>query len=153
RPGEKGYDLVNEAAFAEFAGKFKAAIEAAWSAKASLTATCPGFKVPTFLAKVNVVVNSGQPHVTFKVFGITAGGQSGVDPKGKTGELHFGDVEPQKTEQHVSGYPAVTSRQVAAAHEFGHAIGLKHVACDTDSKVCYGTNDTEFGDIMGGGMA
>jgi hypothetical protein len=152
RPGEKGFDDVNQAAFDEFVAKFKTAIESVWSSKASITATCPGFKVPTFLTKVNVVVNSGQPHVTFKVYGVTSGIQSNVEKDGKTGALQVGDVEKHKTEQNLPGGKKLTSEQITAAHEFGHAIGLQHVACDGERQICYGTTDAEFGDIMGGGM-
>ncbi len=41
----------------------------------------------------------------------------------------------------------------APTAEFGHAISLEHVACDEERQICYGTNQTEYSDIMGGGGA
>jgi hypothetical protein len=38
------------------------------------------------------------------------------------------------------------------AHEFGHLIGLSHVACEGNAERCYGVTAEQKLDIMGYGM-
>jgi hypothetical protein len=45
----------------------------------------------------------------------------------------------------------VTTSQIPAAHEFGHAIGLHHPHCKGGEDNCYGVTAEERQDIMGAG--
>jgi hypothetical protein len=146
----------------QFKAGFKRTVEAAWSGKGTVKPSCP--KIPTF--KTRAVVNfveSGE-HLPIKVYDATVNIAQVVckrDPTtGKpTGECKgemasdTGD-KSRKTEQ-PAGQPdpkkPLTSEQVPAAHEFGHAIGIDHVRCK-EGGICYGTTKQEFNDVMGGGM-
>lgn len=57
-------------------------------------------------------------------------------------------VDPRKppTGQNVR---QATFRQTAAAHEFGHLMGLSHVVCSGNEDRCYGITAEQKMDIMG----
>jgi hypothetical protein len=150
--GAKGWEEANQKALADFSVKLKQVIEQAWSGKGSVKPTCPGTKVPSFATKVSLqVVDSGE-HMPFKVYGITSGIRSHIEKKDRVGRVHIADVEKKKTTMERPGQAPLTSEQVVVAHEFGHAIGLSHVACDGSANACYGTTQEQYGSIMGGGM-
>jgi hypothetical protein len=156
--GTPGWELRNIPAFNAFGPKMKAAIEAAWAGTGPVKPVTKGLKVPTFATKVSVQLVDGGEHISFKVYGATAGVRSNVNQKlppgatSRSGELQIGDADKKKTDlQHDDG-TKVSSEQVTAAHEFGHAMGLQHVRC-AGGGVCYGMNQTEYNDIMGGGMS
>jgi len=158
--GTKDWENRNIPAFKEFGPKMKVAIEAAWAGAGSVKPVTKGLKVPSFATKVAVqMVESGE-HISFKVYGGTAGVRSNVNqrlpPSGtsRSGELQIGDADKKKTELHHRDGAKVNSEQVPAAHEFGHAMGLDHVAGPAASgDKSYGVNQQEYNDIMGGGMS
>lgn len=154
--GTKAWEQNNQKAFAAFGPKFKAAVEHAWFKSGPVKPTCPGTKVASFATRLSVQIVGSNEHLAIKLYGVTAGLRSNVEPKlrkGETsrkGEMQVGDTELKPTSlKHPNG-TTVTSAQVTAAHEVGHAMGLAHVACEGEG-VCYGTTQAEYGDIMGGG--
>jgi hypothetical protein len=158
--GSKGWEQNNLAAFQKFGPSAKAAIEAGWSGTGPVKPVTKGLKVPSFATRVTVVLVDGGEHISFKVYGVTASVRSNVDqhlPPGATkrsGELQVGDDQKKKTSlQHRDG-AKVNNEQVTVAHEFGHAMGLDHVAgpAATGDK-SYGIRQSEYADIMGGGMS
>ncbi len=158
--GSKGWEQNNLAAFQAFGPSAKAAIEAGWSGTGPVKPVTKGLKVPSFATRVSVVLVDGGEHISFKVYGGTASVRSNVDqhlPPGatkRTGELQVGDTDRKKTSlQHKDG-TKVNNEQVTVAHEFGHAMGLDHVAGPAASgDKSYGIRQSEYNDIMGGGMS
>ena len=158
--GSKGWEQNNLAAFQKFGPSAKAAIEAGWSGTGPVKPVTKGLKVPSFTTRVTVVLVEGGEHISFKVYGVTASVRSNVDqhlPPGATkrsGELQVGDDQKKKTSlQHRDG-AKVNNEQVTVAHEFGHAMGLDHVAGPAASgDKSYGIRQSEYADIMGGGMS
>jgi hypothetical protein len=156
--GTKAWEENNRKAFAAFGPKFKSAAESAWSNSGPVKPACPSTNVAAFATRVSVQIVDSNEHLAIKLYGVTASLRSNVEAdvrKGETsrkGAMQVGDTDLKPTSLKYPDRTTVTSAQVTAAHEFGHAMGLKHVACDADG-VCYGTTQAEYGDIMGGGMS
>jgi hypothetical protein len=157
--GTTAWEQNNQKAFAAFGPKFKAAVESAWSKSGPVKPTCPGTRVAPLATRVSVQIVESNEHLAVRLYGVTASVPSNIEPnlgKGETsrrGKMQVGDTDLKPTSHKNPNGTTVTSAQVTAAHEFGHAMGLKHVACDSNEGVCYGTTQAEYGDIMGGGMS
>lgn len=114
-----------------------------WSGRydlASTRAPCPGETCERLGVLLQIVpVTSGQ-HFT-----VTAGyttSFAGSYVSGRTATLDYLDVRERND---VS--------QVPAEHEFGHMLGLPHVKCPRNDRVCYGVTDAEQANIMGLGSS
>lgn len=158
--GGKGWEQNNLAAFQKFGPSPKAAIEAGWSGTGPVKPVTKGLEVPSFATRVSVVLVDGDEHISLRVYGGTASVRSNVDQKlapgasSRTGELLVGNADKNKTSlQHRDG-AKVNNEQVTVAHEFGHAMGLHHVAGPAaGGDRSQGIRQSEYGDIMGGGMS
>jgi hypothetical protein len=157
--GSEAWERNNQKAFAAFGPKFKAAVESAWSKSGPVKPTCPDAHVAPFATRISVRIVESNEHLTVKLYGATAHIDSNIEPdlrKGETsrkGSMSVGDTDLRPTSHKLPNGTTLTSAQVAAAHEFGHAMGLRHVACDQNSAMCYGTTQAQYDDIMGGGMS
>ncbi len=157
--GTKAWEQSNVAAFAAFGPKFKAAVESAWSVSGPVKPACSSARTAPFATRVSVQVVESNEHLAVTLYGVTARVDSSVDQqidKGQTsrkGRMQIGDTELRPKSHQLPSGSQLTSAQVTAAHEFGHAMGLHHVGCDGNSGVCYGTTQSQYDDLMGGGMA
>ena len=83
---------------------------------------------------------ASSPHFTVTVGYTDAPETSGVNQAAHTATLDSLDTSERDD-----------IAQVPAEHEFGHMLGLSHVHCDGNEDVCYGVDDVEKANIMGGG--
>jgi len=115
-----------------------------WSAKHYLEPEkpCPG-QPPRVDVRVRCVpVRAGSPHhVAVTVWRGKPGGRdrSHMSNADDTMRVRESDIRP--------GWP---SQQVTVEHEFGHAMGINHIACNSNDDECYGRGD-EAADVMGKG--
>ncbi|MFH1475487.1 MAG: hypothetical protein ABIG85_06480 [Chloroflexota bacterium] len=143
-----------DAEMEEFKAGFKSTVETTWSGKGTVKPDCKG--VGPFKTRAVVQFVEGGEHLPIKVYpaSVRAGGITTDLPTGKrSGEMAADAGKTYPTEQYA-GQPkgeALKSEQATAAHEFGHAIGIDHVRCKGEG-ICYGTNQEEWDDVMGGGM-
>jgi hypothetical protein len=149
---------------ATFKAGFKSSVEVTWSGKGTVQPACPVPGVGAFTTRVVVHFVEGGEHLPIIVYssrvriGVI---ETDIKTGARTGRMSADAGETQKREQYPGqgksfgklppGQP-LTSEQATAAHEFGHAIGVDHVHCKGDATVCYGTNQQEWDDVMGGGM-
>jgi hypothetical protein len=142
--------------------KFVRMVTDKWSLKHYLEPTelCPDLPVPRVAVNVRCVpVPAGAPrHLDVVVFrdseawershvarnrGVTIS-DSSVD-QGRPHPTSAADMRVRESDidEDISGYST-------ASHEFGHALGLDHIACVGSEDQCYGRGD-EAADVMGKG--
>lgn len=132
-----------------------------WSFKHYLEPTelCPDLPVPRVAVNVRCVpVPAGAPrHLDVVVYRndeapdrSSVGGVGGtVSHSGVNGgrpkPSHAANMRVRESDidEDIGGY-------VTAEHEFGHALGLNHIACPANDDKCYGRGD-EASDVMGNG--
>jgi hypothetical protein len=145
----------------QFQSEFKSIVESTWSNKGTVKPACPGLKTPSFKTKVTVLFVDGGEHLPITLYNPTVrtGAIETDSNTGKrTGRMSADAGQVRPTEQY-EGQPRgadgkitpLKSNQATAAHEFGHAIGVDHVHCKGGG-ACYGTDQQEWDDVMGGGM-
>ncbi len=141
---------------AEFKPKFKASIEAAWSGH-PVKLDKPIGGIGAFTSKVSVeCVEHGQ-HLDWYIVpeGIPDLHSNVNDERGQIRE-GADKEEPHDNEvwSDLKGTKRTTAhtKQVATAHEFGHALGLHHVRKDAKGDEEYGKTPEEQSSIMGAGM-
>lgn len=136
---------------AVFAAKAVPIIESAWSGKFALKSACAADK---FEASVRLVVTDANPHHTVHVW-------ADAGERSNSTNWQASDLETRHRESPVLIDPKkpptpdnmrmMTFAQIPATHEFGHLIGLQHVACDSNADRCYGVTAEQKLDIMGYG--
>jgi hypothetical protein len=149
---DMGPEKGREGRMAAFATKAIPLIQSAWRGKFALKSACAGEK---FEADVRLVWTDSNPHHTVHVWA-DAGARSNAT------NWQFGDTETRYRESPVLIDPKkpptpdnmkmMTFAQTPVAHEFGHLIGLSHVACEGNAERCYGVTAEQKLDIMGYGM-
>jgi hypothetical protein len=140
---------------AKFQADFKRVVESSWSFKGKVEATCPVGAKPALDTRVVVsVVDSGE-HTVFHLFSDSQQGRANAEPgEGnlKVGSVQEGKPVTKQVSDPTGKHPEqVTTSQIPAAHEFGHAIGLHHPHCKGGEDNCYGVTAEERRDIMGAG--
>ena len=101
-----------------------------------------------YATRVRVTSSSASPHYTANVSFETAHTTSSVSGGANTATFDTLDVNPISYT-----FGAHTYRRTTAGHEFGHMLGLDHIACNNNSAACYGTNNRDRRNIMGYGGA
>jgi hypothetical protein len=149
---DMGPEKGREGRIGAFATKAIPLIESAWRGKFALRSVCAADK---FEADVRLVWTDADPHHTVHVWA-DAGERSNAT------NWQFGDTETRYRESPVLIDPKkpptpdnmkmMTFAQTPVAHEFGHLIGLSHVACEGNAERCYGVTAEQKLDIMGYGM-
>lgn len=154
-PGTPQAEQENREGLAKFKVDFKRVIESSWSFKGRVKATCPIAGKPALQTKVVVTcVDSGE-HAIFHLFSAGMEGRDNAGPG--EGNLKITSVEQGKPVTKGVSDPTgkhpeqVTTTQIPAAHEFGHALGLQHPHCKGGDDNCYGVTAEERRDIMGAG--
>jgi hypothetical protein len=154
-PGTPGAEQEAAAGLAKFEADFKRVIESSWSFKGKIQAGAPVGAVKQFQTRVVVAVVRSGEHTVFHLH--SAGKEGRQNASGGEGNLKTDATEPGTPQTKGVVDPTgkkrveVTTVQIPAAHEFGHAIGLKHVHCDSSDDVCYGVTAEERQDVMGAG--
>lgn len=158
---EGDFGRPREQVEADFKPRFKATIEAAWSGH-PVKLDKPIDKVSVFTSKVSVeCVESGQ-HLDWYIV------PEGIDDlqsnvSSKDDPVQRGQIRERadKEETHTDKvWPDLkgtrredrSDKQIASAHEFGHAIGLHHVRELAEGREEYGKTPEEHSSIMGAGM-
>jgi hypothetical protein len=118
--------------------------------------------------RVAVVVNpvdadaaGGSPHWTIDVINDSPSGDKSTTYH-ETARLHYGDVRPSTVNEQNEpvnvgrGERRVFERgeehvQTTSEHEFGHMLGIHHIACTLSEKECYGRTPEQRDNIMGYG--
>jgi hypothetical protein len=95
---------------------------------------------------VRVVASNANPHYTANVTYETGHTTSGIGVSTNTGTFDSLDVNTISYP-----FPPHTYQRTTVEHEFGHMLGLDHIACSTNDTACYGTTDAERRNIMGYG--
>lgn len=148
---DMGPEKGREGRIAAFATKAVPIIESAWSGKFALKSVCAADK---FEARVRLVVTDANPHHTVHVW-------ANAGERSNSTNWQASDLETRHRESPVLIDPKkpptpdnmkmMTFAQIPAAHEFGHLIGLQHIACDSNADRCYGVTAEQKLDIMGYG--
>ncbi|GAA1312710.1 hypothetical protein Psi02_73810 [Planotetraspora silvatica] len=154
-PGTPNAERETRDGLAKFQADFKRVVESSWSFKGKIKAACPVGGRPALDTKVVVTVVDSREHTVFHLFSESAEGRSNAAPG--EGNLRIDTVEEGKPVTKTVSDPTgrhpteVTTKQIPAAHEFGHAIGLHHPHCKGGDDNCYGVTAEERRDIMGAG--
>jgi hypothetical protein len=102
-----------------------------------------------YATRVVVEESNRNPHYTVNVSNETGHTGSSVSNAANTVTLDSFDTVNRHRVRHGNEFD-----QFGAAHEFGHMIGLDHIACDNNSDACYGgANRNVRRNIMGSGSA
>jgi hypothetical protein len=150
---DMGPEEGREGRIEAFAAKAVPIIEEAWEGKFALKSVCAAEKFET---EVRLVVTGADPHHTVHVWP-DASGQSSSSHNWQASDLETEYrespvlIDPKKPPT-PDNMKMMTFAQIPAAHEFGHLIGLQHVACEGNAERCYGVTAEQKLDIMGYGM-
>ena len=138
----------------KFRAKAKALIEQTWSGIYALQSVCQG-QTEKFEARLRVEMTASNPHHTVRLW------EKSSNVRSKSTDWQQGDenararttpvlLDPKKPPS-KSNMKEMTFYQVPAVHEFGHLMGLQHIACAGDDDRCYGVTAEQKMDIMGYG--
>ena len=89
---------------------------------------------------------AASPHYAVNVSYETAFTRSSVGHGPNQGTFDSLDVNPISYT-----FGARTYRRTTVEHEFGHMLGLPHIACSSNDANCYGTTHAQRNNIMGYG--
>jgi Domain of unknown function (DUF4157) len=144
--------LENPAAkLKEFKSRLKEVIERIWSSRYGLQSICHGGE-DSFQARVILLTDGANPHATVYFHPDTPGGRSSAgDGQSALQESDVFEKEHSRYFQTQKGKPPEQRSfvQLAAAHEFGHLLGLSHPHCKGNETQCYGVTTEEAMDVMG----
>lgn len=101
-----------------------------------------------YATRVRIQPSSSAPHYTANVSFETSHTTSSVSAGTNAATFDVLDVNPISYTFGARTYTRTTSE-----HEFGHMLGLDHVACNSNSAACYGTTHATRRNIMGYGGA
>ena len=102
-----------------------------------------------YATRVVVQQSNVSPHYTANVSFETSHAGSSVSNATNTATLDSFDTVSRHRVRHGHGYD-----QFGATHEFGHMLGLDHIACNANTDACYGgANQNVRRNIMGSGHA
>lgn len=148
---DMGPEKGREGRIAAFATKAVPIIESAWSFKYALKSVCAADK---FEARVRLVVTDSNPHHTVHVWGDAGERSNATNWQASDLETKYREspvlIDPKKPPT-PDNMKMMTFAQIPATHEFGHLIGLQHVACEGNADRCYGVTAEQKLDIMGYG--
>jgi hypothetical protein len=99
-----------------------------------------------YATRVRIQPSSSAPHYTANVSFETSHTTSSVSAAANTATFDVLDVNPISYTFGGRTYTRTTSE-----HEFGHMLGLDHIACTSNSAACYGTTHATRRNIMGYG--
>lgn len=155
-------NLNPDSVIRQFESDMKRVVENTWSYRYELQSACEADK---YRAKVELRINPQNPHASIFVYpdlGLRsrAGDGTAALQQSDTSvtETNPYKIEQEKQKKHKPNIERLirplkghTFRQVPAAHEFGHLMGLDHILCKTNDTQCYGVTRKEASDIMGRG--
>lgn len=148
---DMGPEKGREGRIAAFATKAVPIIESAWSGKFALRSVCAADK---FEARVRLVVTDANPHHTVHVWADAGERSNSTNWQASDLETRYREspvlIDPKKPPT-PDNMKMMTFAQIPAAHEFGHLIGLQHIACEGNAERCYGVTAEQKLDIMGYG--
>lgn len=148
---DMGPEKGREGRIEAFAAKAVPIIESAWSGKFALKSVCAADK---FEASVRLVVTDSNPHHTVHVWPDAGARSSSTNWQASDLETRYREspvlIDPKKPPT-PDNMKMMTFAQIPATHEFGHLIGLQHVACEGNADRCYGVTAEQKLDIMGYG--
>ena len=148
---DMGPEKDREGRIEAFAAKAVPIIQSAWSGKFALKSVCAADK---FEASVRLVVTDTNPHHTVHVWPDAGERSNSTNWQANDLETEHRDspvlIDPKKPPS-PDNVRMMTFAQIPATHEFGHLIGLQHVACEGNADRCYGVTADQKLDIMGYG--
>ena len=130
-----------------WSNSFVSLVQRRWSHKLLMERQRPSATyLKYYSTAVRVEPSSASPHYTANVSFETSHVRSNVDRPANTATFDSLDVNPISYT-----FGTRTYRRTTVEHEFGHILGLRHIACTSGAAACYGTTHAERRNIMGYG--